>query len=799
MLGFLVRARYVSSALVVVVLTALLIWGRHVTYEQSIQSFFSPDDPAVVDYRAASDAFGNDNVIFVCYDDPALFTAAGIDRVAELAEALRPEHIPAVIGVESLDAMPQFWRIDDELIRLEKLPALLRAGALKLIRTMASDPKAFRSSMSVGAAVRGAKPADAEKVRRKILGHPLLRGTLVDEAGKSTAIVVRLKGMAEQDVKQTVAALREAADRFAARHNLQRPALVGPPVLLADGFTSIEIDGQRLALVGMILIGLVTLSATHSLWWAIVPILAGWTVWVATETVLSLLNLKLSLSGGPLVAQIIVLTMPAASHLAIHFRDDLRKEPDRREAGLSTLRAVASPILWCALTGTIGYGALVTSNVVPIRQFGVVLAVCTLLAAILTLAISPVAMLPPVRLEIPVRVGSTSRIATVLNRLTVWVYRHPGPIVLGVLALVIPLLFGLPRLRYESNYINAFKPTSRVVQDYHFVESRLGGIGVVSLVVPAGNKLDMDALAPMHKLDAAVAAIGTGGQPGFSPVSQVVSLATVLDPEGLLAALPRAQGEDALATKLNLIQSSPQAELLKGFWNPQVGVARVVVRVPEQQEAADKERTFYAATERARESFSGNVYLTGLSYLLTQTTRGVISTQWTTFFWSAGSILVMLTIAFRGPVLALLALAPTMLAVGLVLGLMGWLGIKLDLATALVASVALGLSVDDTFHCLLQYRRHRALHGSFAQSLFASYAVTGPGVLLSSIAVAAGFAVLWLSEFTPFSNFGIMVGIATLGSSLGNLVFLPACLTLGERLRKGRSLEVAAETKVRDE
>ena len=107
---------------------------------------------------------------------------------------------------------------------------------------------------------------------------------------------------------------------------------MGPPVLLADGFAAIEVDGRRLAVVGMVLIGVVTLSAVHSLWWAIVPMLAGWVIWLATEAILSTFNIKLSLSGGPLVAQIIVLTMPAASHLAIHFRDDRRREADPRRA-----------------------------------------------------------------------------------------------------------------------------------------------------------------------------------------------------------------------------------------------------------------------------------------------------------------------------------------------------------------------------------------------------------------------------------------------------------------------------------
>jgi predicted RND superfamily exporter protein len=778
---WLLAARYASTALVLVVFATLLAWGRHVDYEQSIQSFFSAEDPAVVNYQAASEAFGNDNVVFVCYDDPELMTAAGMERLAELAEALRPQHIEAVIGVESLDAMPLFWRIDDELIRIAKLPAFLRAGAAKLARKLVQNIDPAKGTMSVGGALRASDDSARKRLREKIIAHPMLQGTLVSRDGTSTAVVVRLKGMAEQDVKQTVAALRSAADSFASRHNLGRPALVGPPILLADGFTSIERDGQRLALVGMLLIGLVTLSATRSLWWAIVPILAGWTVWLAAETVLSLMHLKLSLSGGPLVAQIIVLTMPAASHLAIHFRDDLRREADRREAAASTLHAVTAPIIWCALTGTIGYGALLTSNVVPVRQFGAVLAVCTLMAAVLTLLISPIAMLSPFRLELPVRLGSTSPVASTLNAITAWVYRHPAPIVLGVLALVLPLASGAVRLHYESNYINAFKPDSRVVHDYHFVESRLGGIGLVSLVLPVGKTLDLETLEHVQKLDEGVREIGRGGAAGLSPVSRVVSLATVLDPDGRLAALPREQAAHALATKLDLIAATPQADLLRGFWNPQLSVARTLVRVPEQQEAIAKERTFLVATAQARRLFGPQAYLTGLSYLLTQTTRGVINTQWSTFFWSTGSIFVMLTLAFRGPILAILALLPTMLAVGLVLGLMGWLGVKLDLATALVASVALGLSVDDTFHCLLQYRRHRAVHDTFRESLFASYAVTGPGVLLSSLAVAIGFAVLRFSEFTPFSNFGTMVGIATLGSSLGNLMLLPACLTLGYR------------------
>jgi predicted RND superfamily exporter protein len=781
----LLKARHVSFLVCASALVLLAFFGKRVSYEQSIKSFFADDDPHMAAYQGAAKVFGDDNIVFIAYDDPELLTPGGMDRVAALAAAVGPSEIKSVLRVESLDAMPLLWKLDDALLALDRSPAFLRNSLLAAAKRSVKNLDLKHNAMTVGGAVRAsaADPSALAALKARMTSHPLFRGTVIDGTGTTTAVVVRLTKTAEHDVKRTVAALRTRADRFAAGHRLGRPAVVGPPVLLADGFTSIERDGRRLALVGMLLIGLVTLSAVHSLWWALVPIMAGWVVWLATEMILATFHLKLSLSGGPLVAQIIVLTMPAASHLAIHFRDERRREADPRVAAGMTLRAVSAPILWCAITGAIGYGALVTSDVVPIEQFGAILGTCTLVAALLVMAISPIAMLPPFRLEIPVRFGSRSRVAGAMARLLDWVYRHPRAILGVVLAVVLPLAAGMVRLRNESNYINLFRPGSRVVRDYHTVESRLGGIGLVELIVPVGAAIDEPLLARFRRIERTLTELGRGGGPS---VSHVISLATVLDPEGKLARLSPASNARTLAAKLDLIAASPQAELLKGFWNPETHQARLLIRLLERQPAPDKEAIFRRAVAEAGATFGPGSYLTGLSYLMTKTTEAILVTQWSTFLWSLAGILTMLTIALRGPSLAVLALLPTLLAVGLVLGLMGWLGIKIDMATALVASVALGLSVDDTFHCLLQYRRERATR-PFRESLFDSYAVTGPGVILSSLAVAVGFAALRLSEFIPFIYFGTMVCIATAGSTLGNLVLLPACLTLGDRLRGRRA------------
>ena len=88
-----------------------------------------------------------------------------------------------------------------------------------------------------------------------------------------------------------------------------------------------------------------------------------------------------------------------------------------------------------------------------------------------------------------------------MNRLILWVYRYPGAIVLTIFAIVLPLAAGMFRLSFETNYINLFRPETRVVKDYHTVESRLGGIGLVELVVPVGPSLSPRTLKDLKSVE----------------------------------------------------------------------------------------------------------------------------------------------------------------------------------------------------------------------------------------------------------------------------------------------------------
>ena len=122
----LLDARYATFVIVALLLLALAISGKRVSYEQSINAFFAADDPYMAIYQEAAKTFGDDNFVFLVYDDPALLTPQGLDRVSELAASVAPDRIGAVQRVESLDAMPLLWSIDDALMALDRLPKMAR-------------------------------------------------------------------------------------------------------------------------------------------------------------------------------------------------------------------------------------------------------------------------------------------------------------------------------------------------------------------------------------------------------------------------------------------------------------------------------------------------------------------------------------------------------------------------------------------------------------------------------------------------------------------------------------------------
>jgi predicted RND superfamily exporter protein len=211
-----------------------------------------------------------------------------------------------------------------------------------------------------------------------------------------------------------------------------------------------------------------------------------------------------------------------------------------------------------------------------------------------------------------------------------------------------------------------------------------------------------------------------------------------------------------------------------------------MLRARERQPAHAKQWLIDEVAQLAREEFppraeQPGAEVTGFFVLLTNLIKSLLRDQWVTFGAASAAIMAMVWIGFRDWRYAVLAMIPNAVPIYMVMGLLGWLGLKINMGAAMIAAVSMGMSVDSSIHYYASYRRARRDGLPVAAALARCQHNVGLAMIFSTIALIAGFGVLVTSEFVPTAYFGALMSLAMLGGLLGNLIVLPLALAWLER------------------
>jgi hypothetical protein len=215
---------------------------------------------------------------------------------------------------------------------------------------------------------------------------------------------------------------------------------------------------------------------------------------------------------------------------------------------------------------------------------------------------------------------------------------------------------------------------------------------------------------------------------------------------------------------------------------------RVMLRSDERQPSSTKQAIIEQVRRISEEEFppegqSPGAEVTGFFVLLANLIESIVRDQWSAFGIAAAAIWLMMLVALRSPTLALIALVPNALPIFVVTGMMGWLGLKINMGAAMIAAVSVGLSIDSSIHYLTAFRRARNQGVSLDDALAAVHQSVGRAVVFSTLALIAGFTVLCTSQFVPTIYFGALVSLSMAGGLVGNLVVLPLLVKLTSRER----------------
>ncbi|MFV2065406.1 MAG: RND family transporter, partial [Pirellulales bacterium] len=492
-----------------------------------------------------------------------------------------------------------------------------------------------------------------------------------------------------------------------------------------------------------------------------------------TRAVLVMLGFHLSMVSSMLSAIVTVVGVAAVIHVIVRFREARGDGRDRRAALIHAASLLAIPIVWASSTDAAGFASLLAAHVGPVRDFGVMMAVGSLLVVVsIALLVPGLALIGRFDPD-PRRAWGEGRLEAGLRRALSGAVRRP--IAVTVIALLVTGLtaVGLRRTQVETDFTRNFRRDSPIVQAYALIETRLGGAAVWDVIVPAPATLDWPYLAKILRLEDDLRAKVTG-------LTKVISLADLVR-AGAPRDLARIRFGRRMLTSAGLrgirkrMPTFYQAVYSEDPRSPGQYYLRIMLRCHERQTASERQ-ALIAAVDRIAHRHFPEAQVTGLFVLLTSLVESMVRDQWTTFSVAVVSIALMMTVAFRSPRLALFALLPNALPIVMVTGTMGWFGLKINMGAAMIAAVSMGLSIDSSIHYIAAYRRARRRGLAPAEVLDGVQQTVGRAVWFSTLALIVGFSSLCFSQFVPTITFGVLVSLSMLGGLVGNLLILPLLL-----------------------
>ncbi len=776
---------YLLVAAVTVVVSAIPLSDK-LQFDQRIESFFAADNPDLKILERSRRDFGGDEFVIVAWTEDRLFA---IDEQLPYPNTLE--------DVLDVDFMPEV--ADEANVRIESLTEQLNA----IPGVNATQTQNLPDLLHQAPRYRAARRA---MVR-------MFEGSLVGKDGRTTGILLQLETQADAAVDRgaTLQQIRDVAAALSAE--VGEVAVAGEPVQVFDMFEIVEEDGQLLFLVSLVILATVLLLMFRGLRWVLAPVGLVLGAAIVTRAILVLVGAELSMVSSMMNSLVTVIGIATFMHVVVHYRDlrtaqaaaeTVAGQPEGgtgfADVAAQTLRDMAMPVFWTCVTTAVGFASLLVSQITPVRSFATMMCLATAVVFVGCCMIMPATLASGSRLRSPAQVPLEHWLDRAL-RLTCHAVEQ-RPLVAGLIcaALFAAAIPGVLKLQIETDFSKNFKESSNIVQSLRFVEGRLGGAGSweISFDTPEETSehfvLNDDFLAQVRRLTEALREM-TADDDSI----RVLSLTDIgeIPPKRLFGTPTKTLG------RLRRMQPL----LIENFYNKDARRMRIVLRSHEQQPSEQKSQQIVAIRECVRDFFEAEraaeqlalaqhaedvaaadeeapalafqqktpPAASGMFVLLAELILSLLDDQLKSFLVACGGILLCITVAFRSLRLGIISLFPNIFPVAVVMGTLGWIGSPVNIGTAMITSVSMGLTVDSTIHYISAFERARRTT-SVMNALHIAHAGAGRAVVFAHLALVAGFLVLTASRFVPLVYFGALLSLSMIGGVFGDLVLLPLLL-----------------------
>ncbi len=671
---------------------------------------------------------------------------------------------------------------DDDILRREDLLRmraivrdLHRLKGVTYVMSLfdARDVRGEQGMMIVDPAVPflPANERERDSLKRILLANDMVRDVVVSSDMTMAAVYVTI-GDGEEQV-EVVRAIENILSEHPGRAEV---ALGGMPYLMERISRYISRDISVLMPVALLLMVIMLLLAFRQWRGVVLPFTVVVMTILITMGMLPLLGWKMTIITVLLPIMMIAIANNYGIHLVALYQElnAAGKYPSRTSLVGALFHRLFNPVVLTGLTTVAGILGLLSHILVPARQLGVLAAVGIIFALVLSLFLIPAVMVmlsvpPPERAkgkrgEHPLERG--------LHRLAATLVQHPGRILVAALLLFLVAAAGITRLQVDANVENFFPEKDPVRQSAMLINEHFGGSQDLSVWF-SGDCKDP---ALLRRLDRY-----TDTLKKVEGVGQVASLATVVREMSKALYDPGDAGYDRIPDSRNAVAQFFEMYSMGGdpedfeqlvdfdFRN-----TRLLIRVK-----SGSTKVIDRVVEKVHEMVDGDPAFRGIGgygYINARLSDLILRGQIRSLILAVVVVALLVMLIFRSVRAGLFVTLPLGGAMVLLFGLMGYAGIVLDVATAMLSSIMIGVGVDYTIHFLWRYMFERRRGAAPPEAVRLTLVNTGRGITFNALSVMVGFSALMISSFTPVRFFGFLVVVSIASCLAGAMVLVPALI-----------------------
>ncbi|MDC3355031.1 MMPL family transporter [Candidatus Pelagibacter sp.] len=665
------------------------------------------------------------------------------------------------------------------------------------------------------------KDEDVDKERgfQEILNSPVFRNFVISEDGNTSGIIVYIKKNNLEDIKnKTKEEIEDYKDSLKKKNHenilqireviktydkVGKIYLGGIPMIADDMMSFIKSDIIVFGL-GVLLFIIATLwFVFRKLIWIVIPISSCFFSVLIMTGLLGLLGWKVTVISSNFIALMLILTMAMNIHICTRFlqlRNDFPTLKNFEIISMTTGK-MFWPIIYTVLTTICAFLSLVFSGIKPIIDFGWMMTFGLITSFIITFTLLPTLLNFVSNNNVEIKKDKGSMITSFFGKISI----NNKKIIFMLTGLVIILsVVGISRLQVENSFINYFNKNTEIYKGMKLIDEKLGGTTSLDIILKFPKKEvlksdeddefsdweddedknddqywftkdKIDKIKAVHSYLDALPEVGK-----VLSFSSIVEVATQLNNNKPLGGL-----------EIGVLYSKIPDNIKRDIIDPYISIkdneARISLRIIDSQEGLRRNDLIKKINYDLNNKLELNEVkfkLAGVLILFNNLLQSLFKSQILTLGLVMVGIFAMFMILFRNIKLSLIGVVPNFIAAFFILGIIGLLGIPLDMMTITIAAITIGIAVDNSIHYIYRFKEEFIKHKDYDKTLKICHSTVGVAILNTSITIVFGFSILVFSKFIPTIYFGVFTGIAMLLAMISVLTLLPSLILINKPFGK---------------